>query len=80
MPKSPTPSPVLKNLTYIYEKNISRFGEFGGSDFGGYSTLKQRNESFDIQELMSMHCRYVFTLYLISLTYIYSTQECSFWL
>ncbi|KAL1327158.1 hypothetical protein HN51_037246 [Arachis hypogaea] len=59
MPKSPSPSPVLKNLTYIYEENISRFGEFGGSDFGGYPTLKQRNESFDIQESMSVHCGFV---------------------
>ncbi|XP_072068078.1 probable hexosyltransferase MUCI70 [Arachis hypogaea] len=40
MPKPPSPSPVLKNLTYIYEENISRFGEFGGSNFGGYPTLK----------------------------------------
>ncbi|MED6194294.1 putative hexosyltransferase muci70 [Stylosanthes scabra] len=59
MPKSPSPSPVLKNLTYIYEENVSRLGEFGGSDFGGYPTLKQRNDSFDIQESMSVHCGFV---------------------
>ncbi|CAL0300891.1 unnamed protein product [Lupinus luteus] len=59
MPKFPSPSPVLKNLTYIYEENLSRDGEFGGSDFGGYPTLKQRNDSFDIQESVSVHCGFV---------------------
>ncbi|CAL0309344.1 unnamed protein product [Lupinus luteus] len=59
MPKFPSPSPVLKNLTYIYEENLSKDGEFGGSDFGGYPTLKQRNDSFDIRESMSVHCGFV---------------------
>ncbi|KAK7400582.1 hypothetical protein VNO78_11792 [Psophocarpus tetragonolobus] len=59
MPTSPSPSPVLRNLTYVYEENLSRGGEFGGSDFGGYPTLKQRNDSFDIQESMSVHCGFV---------------------
>ena len=59
MPKVPSYSPVLKNLTYIYEENLSKDGEFGGSDFGGYPTLKQRSDSFDIRESMSVHCGYV---------------------
>ncbi|OIV96158.1 hypothetical protein TanjilG_13090 [Lupinus angustifolius] len=59
MPKFPSPSPVLKNLTFIYEENLSRDGEFGGSDFGGYPTLRQRNDSFDIRESMSVHCGFV---------------------
>lgn len=59
MPKFPSPSPVLKNLTYIYEETLSRDGEFGGSDFGGYPTLKQRSNSFDIRESMSVHCGFV---------------------
>ncbi|KAK7246505.1 hypothetical protein RIF29_41374 [Crotalaria pallida] len=59
MPKHPSPSPVLKNLTFIYEENLSRDGEFGGSDFGGYPTLRQRNDSFDIRESMSVHCGFV---------------------
>lgn len=62
MPKIPSASPVLKKLTYIYEENLSRDGEFGGSDFGGYPTLKQRNDSFDIRESMSVHCGYAFLL------------------
>ncbi|KAG4971475.1 hypothetical protein AAZX31_13G221900 [Glycine max] len=59
MPKFPSPSPVLKNLAFIYEETLSRDGEFGGSDFGGYPTLRQRNESFDIRESMSVHCGFV---------------------
>ncbi|KAE9594989.1 hypothetical protein Lalb_Chr18g0059611 [Lupinus albus] len=59
MPKFPSPSPVLKNLTFIYEENVTRDGEFGGSDFGGYPTLKQRNDSFDIRESMNIHCGFV---------------------
>ncbi|XP_061358648.1 probable hexosyltransferase MUCI70 [Gastrolobium bilobum] len=59
MPTWPSPSPVLKNLTYIYEENLSRDGEFGGSEFGGYPTLKQRNDSFDVRESMSVHCGFV---------------------
>lgn len=59
MPKVPSYSPVLKNLTYIYEENLSKDEEFGGSDFGGYPTLKQRSDSFDIRESMSVHCGYV---------------------
>ncbi|QCD76762.1 uncharacterized protein LOC114186860 [Vigna unguiculata] len=59
MPKFPSPSPVLQNLAFIYEETLSRVGEFGGSDFGGYPTLRQRNESFDIRESMSVHCGFV---------------------
>ncbi|KAK4787563.1 hypothetical protein SAY86_011396 [Trapa natans] len=59
MPKSPSPSPVLKNLTFIYEENLNRETEFGGSDFGGYPTLWHRNDSYDIRESMSIHCGFV---------------------
>ncbi|KAK9936376.1 hypothetical protein M0R45_013222 [Rubus argutus] len=59
MPKVPSYSPVLQNLTYIYEENLSRETEFGGSEFGGYPTLKQRSDSYDIRESMSVHCGFV---------------------
>ncbi|KAJ6728581.1 ALKALINE CERAMIDASE-RELATED [Salix koriyanagi] len=59
MPKAPSFSPVIKNLTYIQEDPLSREGEFGGSDFGGYPTLKQRSDSYDIRESMSVHCGFV---------------------
>lgn len=58
MPKVPSFSPVLKNLTYIYEENLNKVTEFGGSNFGGYPTLKQRDDSYDIRESMNVHCGY----------------------
>lgn len=58
MPKVPSPSPV-KNLTYIYEENLSRDTEFGGSEFGGYPTLAHRADSYDIRESMNVHCGFV---------------------
>ncbi|RID66947.1 hypothetical protein BRARA_D02055 [Brassica rapa] len=59
MPSSPSFSPILKNLTYIHEKPLNRKTEFGGSDFGGYPTLKQRRRSFNIKGSMSVHCGFV---------------------
>lgn len=56
MPRLPSLSPVLRNLTYVHEETLSREGEFGGSDFGGYPTLRQRNDSYDIRESMTVHC------------------------
>nr|DAD22878.1 TPA_asm: hypothetical protein HUJ06_024341 [Nelumbo nucifera] len=59
MPKSPSMSPVLRNLSYVYEENSIRTEPFGGSEFGGYPSLKQRNDSFDIKESMNVHCGFV---------------------
>ncbi|GLU23001.1 hypothetical protein SLE2022_390360 [Rubroshorea leprosula] len=59
MPKVPSFSPILKDLTYIYEESLNKETEFGGSDFGGYPTLKQRNDSYDIRESMRVHCGFV---------------------
>ncbi|KAI3680704.1 hypothetical protein L6452_35478 [Arctium lappa] len=58
MPKAPSFSPVLHNLTYIHEENLTKT-EFGGSDFGGYPSIKQRDESYDIKESMAVHCGFV---------------------
>ncbi|KAI3710261.1 hypothetical protein L2E82_40039 [Cichorium intybus] len=58
MPNAPSFSPVLQNLTYIHDETFTK-SEFGGSDFGGYPTLKQRYDSYDIQESMSVHCGFV---------------------
>lgn len=71
MPKLPSFSPIVNSLTYIYEDPLSRDGEFGGSEFGGYPTLKQRSDSYDIRESMSIHCGYAFLLSLdFSYTYL----------
>ncbi|KAL0442756.1 UNVERIFIED_CONTAM: hypothetical protein Slati_1998300 [Sesamum latifolium] len=57
MPNAPSFSPV-RNLEYIHEENLSK-SEFGGSEFGGYPSLRQRNDSYDIRESMSVHCGFV---------------------
>lgn len=60
MPNASSDSPLLKKLEYIYEENLRRETEFGGSDFGGYPTLAQRTDSFDVRESMRVHCGLVF--------------------
>ncbi|GMI85321.1 hypothetical protein like AT1G53040 [Hibiscus trionum] len=59
MPIFPSESPVLHNLTYVHDENPIKTEPHGGSDFGGYPSLKQRNDSFDIKESMTVHCGFV---------------------
>lgn len=59
MPNSPSPSPVLHELSYFHEGTSTKTEPHEGSDFGGYPSLKQRNESFDIKESMAVHCGFV---------------------
>ncbi|KAK9150129.1 hypothetical protein Syun_008438 [Stephania yunnanensis] len=59
MPSAPSISPLIRNLAYVYEENSVRTDAFGGSEFGGYPTLKQRNDSYDIKETMNVHCGFV---------------------
>lgn len=59
MPRVPSPSPVLNHLTYFHEESSTKTEPHEGSDFGGYPSLKQRNESFDIKESMTVHCGFV---------------------
>ncbi|KAL2496410.1 hypothetical protein Fot_40167 [Forsythia ovata] len=59
MPRSPSASPVLRHLTYFSEENPIKTELRGGSEFGGYPSLKQRNDSFDIKESMNVHCGFV---------------------
>ncbi|XP_071721099.1 probable hexosyltransferase MUCI70 [Rutidosis leptorrhynchoides] len=58
MPKAPSYSPVVQNLTYIHEHNLTKT-EFGGSVFGGFPSLKQRLESYEVKESMTVHCGFV---------------------
>jgi hypothetical protein len=59
MPPQPSPSPVLKNLSYVFEDNITANFSNQGSVFGGHPSLEQRNKSFDISESMTVHCGFV---------------------
>uniref|UniRef100_A0A0D3GA38 TOD1/MUCI70 glycosyltransferase-like domain-containing protein n=1 Tax=Oryza barthii TaxID=65489 RepID=A0A0D3GA38_9ORYZ len=59
MPLQPSPSPVLKNLSYVFEDNITANFSNQGSVFGGHPSLEQRNKSFDISESMTVHCGFV---------------------
>ncbi|XP_059301455.1 probable hexosyltransferase MUCI70 [Lycium ferocissimum] len=53
MPDAPSFSPGVSNLTYIHEENS------GKPEFGGYPSLMQRNDSYDVRESMSVHCGFV---------------------
>ncbi|KAH1063469.1 hypothetical protein J1N35_028456 [Gossypium stocksii] len=59
MPSSPSASPVLQNLTYVHDENPIKTEPLGGSDFGGYPSIKQRSDSFDVKESMTVHCGFV---------------------
>ena len=56
MPSSPSVSPVLRNLTYVHDENPNKTEPHGGSDFGGFPSLEDRNAAFDIKETMTVHC------------------------
>ena len=56
MPSSPSTSPVIHTLTYVHDENPIRSEPHGGSDFGGYPSLEDRNAAFDIKETMTVHC------------------------
>ncbi|XP_073056027.1 probable hexosyltransferase MUCI70 [Primulina eburnea] len=58
VPNAPSFSPVLKILTYVREDDLTKT-EFGGSEFGGYPSLRQRSDSFDVKESMNVHCGFV---------------------
>lgn len=57
MPNASSFSPVIRELTYIHEENLTK-SEYGGSEFGGYPSLRQRDDSYDIRESMRIHCGY----------------------
>ncbi|ONI12749.1 hypothetical protein PRUPE_4G181200 [Prunus persica] len=59
MPSFSSESSVLRNLTYVYDENPIRIESHRGSEFGGFPTLKQRNDSYDIKESMMVHCGFV---------------------
>lgn len=63
MPESPSISPVLRSLKYVQEENPIKSELHGGSDFGGYPSLEDRNTAFDIKETMTVHCGLVLFIF-----------------
>ncbi|XP_047323296.1 probable hexosyltransferase MUCI70 [Impatiens glandulifera] len=59
MPRSPSVSPVLKHLTYFHQDHSINEALHGRLNFGGYPSLKQRNDSFNIKESMTVHCGFM---------------------
>ncbi|QHO31761.1 uncharacterized protein DS421_8g244310 [Arachis hypogaea] len=70
MPSSPSVSPVLHSLTYVQDEipiqtfmqkndDPTKTQPDGGSDFGGYPTLQERDAAFDIKEAMTVYCGFV---------------------
>jgi len=57
MPDAPSFSPGVSNLAYIHEENSEK------PEFGGYPSLMQRNDSYDVRESMSVHCGYAFSFF-----------------
>jgi hypothetical protein len=59
MPKTRSSSPLIHQLTYFHDENPIKDEPHGGSDFGGYPSLKQRNESYTVKESMTVHCGFI---------------------
>ncbi|KAL6618937.1 hypothetical protein ACP70R_034076 [Stipagrostis hirtigluma subsp. patula] len=58
-PVEPSASPVLQSLNYLSEENLIFKESNGGSLFGGYPSLEERDKSFDIKESMTVRCGFV---------------------
>lgn len=56
MPIFPSASPVLRTLTYVHDENPVKIESHGGSEFGGYPSLEDRDATFDVKEAMTVHC------------------------
>lgn len=67
----------MYKLSYVHEENPSKT-EFGGSEFGGYPSLKQRDDSYDIRESMHVHCGYGF-LFVDYVNYLNHLFDHKFW-
>ncbi|XP_028118994.1 uncharacterized protein LOC114316533 isoform X3 [Camellia sinensis] len=59
MPRSPSVSAVIHHLNYFREENPIKTEPHGRYEFGRFPSLKQRNESFNIKESMTVHCGFV---------------------
>ncbi|KAF3335085.1 hypothetical protein FCM35_KLT21689 [Carex littledalei] len=60
IPVEPSASPVLNTLDFISDENlVERETLNGGSSFGGYPSLLDRDLSYDIRDSMRVHCGFV---------------------
>ncbi|KAK7244292.1 hypothetical protein RIF29_39112 [Crotalaria pallida] len=59
MPSSPSESPLLRTLTYVHDESPIKSEPHGGSDFGGYPSLEERDAAFDIKGSMTVRCGFV---------------------
>ncbi|KAK3138244.1 hypothetical protein QOZ80_5AG0366320 [Eleusine coracana subsp. coracana] len=58
-PGEPSTSPVLQSLNYLIEENLFSKDSNGGSLFGGYPSLEERDKSYDIKDSMTVRCGFV---------------------
>ncbi|CAN6350444.1 unnamed protein product [Urochloa humidicola] len=58
-PAQPSASPVLQSLNYMSEENLVSKESNGGSLFGGYPSLEERDKSYDIKDMMTVRCGFV---------------------
>ncbi|CAN6465288.1 unnamed protein product [Victoria cruziana] len=60
MPVTASTSPVVKDLTYIVqEENLVQNNSAAGSPFGGYPSLAERDDTYNLKESMTIHCGFV---------------------
>ncbi|KAL6851598.1 hypothetical protein ACP4OV_020162 [Aristida adscensionis] len=58
-PVEPSASPVLQSLNYLFEENSISKESNGGSLFGGYPSLEERDKSYEIKDSMTVRCGFV---------------------
>ncbi|XP_062181550.1 probable hexosyltransferase MUCI70 isoform X2 [Phragmites australis] len=58
-PSEPSASPVLQSLNYLFEENLIFKESNGGSLFGGYPSLEERDKSYNIKDSMTVRCGFV---------------------
>ncbi|KAJ1263692.1 hypothetical protein BS78_09G205600 [Paspalum vaginatum] len=58
-PVEPSASPVLQSLNYMSKGILISEESNGGSLFGGYPSLEERDKSYNIKDSMEVHCGFI---------------------
>ncbi|WVZ99275.1 hypothetical protein U9M48_044603 [Paspalum notatum var. saurae] len=58
-PAEPSASPILQSLNYMSKGILISEESNGGSLFGGYPSLEERDKSYNIKESMEVHCGFI---------------------